>query len=126
VRRHLPIVLLIAANLLWGSAWVVAKLALADWSPLQVSALAFLALGCTVAAYWVWFYALESLEAGAAALTIFIQPVWGALLAAWLLDEPWSAATAAGGALVLLSLSLALGPGNDGARWTAVRTSGPR
>ncbi|HKI99435.1 MAG TPA: DMT family transporter [bacterium] len=85
----------------------------AGWPPLNagvVAALAFLALGCTVFAFWAWFRALEQLEAGLAALTIFVQPVWGAALSVLLLGEPLQAATLAGGALVLASLYLALAP----------------
>lgn len=83
------------------------------WPPLSagvVAAIAFMALGGTIGAFWAWFYALEELEAGLAALTIFVQPVWGAALSVWLLGEPLRPATLAGGALVLASLYLALAP----------------
>jgi len=73
-----------------------------------LAGVAFLALGCTVAAYWAWFYALERLEAGLVALTLFVQPLWGAALAVLLLGEALHAATLAGGVLVLVSLYLAL------------------
>lgn len=74
-----------------------------------VAAIAFLAVGCTVLGYLAWFYALERLEAGLVALTLFVQPVWGALLAVWLLGERPTAYTLAGGVLVLAGLYLALG-----------------
>ena len=85
------------------------------WPPLDagiVAAMAVLALGCTVLAYWVWFRALEELEAGFAALTIFVQPVWGALLAYLVLGEPLAPSTLLGGTLVLTGMYLALGGPN--------------
>ena len=72
------------------------------------AAMLILALGCTLLAYWAWFRALERIDAGRAAMAIFIQPLWGALLARLLLGEPLGSVTAAGGALVMLSLYLAL------------------
>ena len=105
-----------------AAAFVVAlcvwlPLALADglatgWPPLEagpLAAIVYLALGCTVLPYWAWFRALEELDAGVVALTLFAQPLVGALLALLLLGEPLHAATVAGGALVLFSLYLALG-----------------
>lgn len=82
------------------------------WPPINgttVTAMAVLGLGCTVLAYWAWFHALEELEVGFAALTIFLQPVWGALLAGVFLGESMGLTTLIGGALVLLSMYLALG-----------------
>jgi drug/metabolite transporter (DMT)-like permease len=87
---------------------------LAGWPALDggtLAAIAYLALGCTVFAYWAWFRALAELEAGRVALTLFVQPLWGAALAMAVLGEPLRPATLAGGALVLASLYLALVPG---------------
>ncbi len=86
----------------WASGWPAPHAA-------TLAAVAYLALGCTVVAYWAWFRALERLEAGLVGLTLFVQPLWGAALAVLLLGEVLHAATVAGGALVLFSLYLALG-----------------
>ncbi len=91
------------------------------WNAATVGALLWLSIGCTVLAYWAWFHALEEMEAGLAALTIFVQPVWGSLLAYLLLGESFTAVTFAGGALVLGSLYLAVSGGQE-----ASSTPGPR
>ncbi len=93
--------------------------ALNGWPPLTgkaLAAIAFLSVGCTVAADWAWFHALEKLEVGVAAMTLFVQPLWGALLSVLLLGETLSLPTVGGGALVLAGLYLALAPGRE--RWT--------
>jgi drug/metabolite transporter (DMT)-like permease len=116
LRRH--------SALLVTAAMIVASLGL--WLPIAVGetlrggwpalslatagAIVYVALGCTVLAYWAWFRALAHLEAGLVALSLFVQPVWGAALSIWLLGEPLRPATLAGGALVLASLYLALRP----------------
>ncbi len=116
LTRHAPAVVTMATVLASLVFWVP----LAGWdayhngwpalTPAVLAGLAFLSLGCTVLAYWVWFHALRELEAGLAALTIFVQPLWGTLLSVWLLDEPLHGSTLAGGALVLVSLYLAVAP----------------
>ena len=63
-----------------------------------------MALGCTVAAYLAWLYALRHMEAGTAAMTILLQPLFGALLSILLLEERLQPAAILGGALVILSL----------------------
>ena len=101
----------IAASLLFWLPLASADGLWRGWPPVTmatVAAIGFLAIGCTVFAYWAWFHALQFMDAGLAALTIFIQPVWGALLAFLLLGEPMTAATLIGGGLVLTSLYLAL------------------
>lgn len=106
----------IAASLLFWLPLAGADGALNGWPPLTgkaLAAIAFLSVGCTVAAYWAWFHALEKLEVGLAAMTLFVQPVWGALLAVLLLGETLSLPTVGGGALMLASLYLALTPGRE-------------
>ena len=49
LRRVYPMLLLISANLLWGSMWVVAKLTLTEFTPLQVSAWRMIVAGLIVA-----------------------------------------------------------------------------
>jgi drug/metabolite transporter (DMT)-like permease len=69
-----------------------------------ISAVIYMALGCTVVAYLVWLYALTHMEVGVAAMTILLQPLFGALLSMLLLGERLPPAAALGGALVVLSL----------------------
>lgn len=114
--RYPPLLMTAATIALSGLVWLplgVADVALHGWpafTPVTLGAAAFLALGCTLLAYWAWFHALAHLDAGLVALTLFVQPVTGALLGVWVLGEPFTAATATGGALVLAALWLALGP----------------
>jgi drug/metabolite transporter (DMT)-like permease len=69
-------------------------------------AIAYFAIGCTVFGYVVWNIALRHLQAGAVALTVFIQPVVGTLAAVAILDEQLTAPTLAGAVLVMASLGL--------------------
>ena len=69
-----------------------------------IGAVLYMALGCTVLAYLAWLYALTHMEVGVAAMTILLQPLFGALLSMLLLGERLPPAAALGGALVVLSL----------------------
>ncbi len=117
LRRHSAALVTAATIVASGAVWL--PFAAADglaggWPALTgrtVAAMLFLSLGCTIVAFWAWFHVLERMDVAPAALTIFVQPVWGALLGRVLLGEPVTAATVTGGALVLLSLYLALAPG---------------
>ncbi|MEO7001949.1 MAG: DMT family transporter [Ktedonobacterales bacterium] len=71
-------------------------------------AVLYMALVATVTGYWLWFRALTTLDASAAAPTLFIQPLLGAALAIWLLGDALTWATLAGGALIFLSLLLVM------------------
>ena len=51
-------------------------------------AVLYMALVATVTGYWLWFRALNVVDASAAAPTLFIQPLLGAALAIWLLHDP--------------------------------------
>lgn len=122
LTRHAPAVVtmatVLASLVFWAplAGWDGLRNGWPAWSPAVLAGLAFLSLGCTVLAYWIWFLALREMEAGLAALTIFVQPVWGSLLAVWLLDEPLLGSTLVGGALVLVSLYLATAPPLRGKR----------
>jgi len=116
VRRY-PALLVTAGTLVLAlGVWVpVGGVALAlngmpTFSTSALWALAFLSLGCSLLAYWAWFYALESMEAGVAAMTLFVQPVFGAGLAVYVLEEPVTQALITGAVLVLGALYLALAP----------------
>lgn len=66
----------------------------------------YMALAATVGGYWLWFRGLAVVDASTAAPTLFIQPLLGAALGVWLLHDPVSWATWAGGALIFTSLLL--------------------
>jgi drug/metabolite transporter (DMT)-like permease len=66
----------------------------------------YLALAVTVVGYFLWFQALTRVEASRAAPFLFIQPFLGALIAILLLGEQLTWATIAGGALILVSVSI--------------------
>jgi drug/metabolite transporter (DMT)-like permease len=92
------------------AGWDVAAHGWPPVTPWSAVAIAYLSIGLTIVGYWIWFFALQRVDAGRVGLTIFVQPLFGALLSIWLLGEPLTVATAAGGALVLASLALALRP----------------
>ena len=72
-------------NFLMGGASslrVAQMLSLRDWS-----LLAYLAIVCTVAGYLLWFAVIRETQVNIAALTIFVQPVAGTVIAVLLLGE---------------------------------------
>ena len=94
----------------WLPAGAVA-VAREGWPHLSPSgwlAVFYMAAIATVTGYWLWFRALNVLDASAAAPTLFIQPLLGAALALWLLHDQLSLATVIGGALIGVSLLLVL------------------
>lgn len=66
----------------------------------------YMAVVATVTAYWLWFRGLRALDGSAAAPMLFIQPLAGTALAAWLLKDQLTGATLVGGALIGVSLLL--------------------
>jgi drug/metabolite transporter (DMT)-like permease len=82
------------------------QLSLAGWL-----AVLYMALVATVAGYWLWFRALNVVDASAAAPTLFIQPLLGAALAIWLLHDALTWATILGGAGIVASLLLVMRKG---------------
>lgn len=71
------------------------------WTPLAVLAVVYLAVVVTALGYLVWNRALGQVSAPRAAIFLNVQPVVGALLGVLLLDEPVTAFTLLGGALVV-------------------------
>jgi drug/metabolite transporter (DMT)-like permease len=71
-------------------------------------AVLYMALIATVTGYWLWFRALNVVDASAAAPTLFIQPLLGAALAIWLLHDSLTWATLLGGACIVVSLLLVM------------------
>lgn len=76
------------------------------WGGERWGAALFLAFGCTLLAFWLWYVALEHLSASTAAAFVFLNPPL-ALLFEWLwLDRPPTGGLLAGGALVLAGVYL--------------------
>ena len=70
------------------------------------SSLLYMALGTSVLAYTIWFWALGKMEATKVAVFNNFQPVITALLALWLMDEAIGVRLIAGGALVIFGVVL--------------------
>jgi drug/metabolite transporter (DMT)-like permease len=64
--------------------------------------------------YTIWNYVLERVEAPRAAIFLSLQPLPGALLGIWLLHEPLTLYTAAGGVPILTGLHLTVKAGRVG------------
>lgn len=82
---------------------------LVSFSAVPLSAwlgLLYLVVPCTVFAYTVWFTVLDRWEPGEMAVFLFVQPVVGMALGAWLLHERVTVEKALGAALVLLAVGL--------------------
>jgi drug/metabolite transporter (DMT)-like permease len=75
-------------------------------TPTQVIALLFLALVCSVAAYFAYNVALTRLPAGRAAVYIYFEPVVALVLGVTLLSERLSVQTMLGAALIAASVAL--------------------
>src|SRR5262249_28982617 len=94
--------------------WVPAgatAVAQAGWPHISTAgwlAVLYMALVATVAGYWLWFRALNVVDASAAAPMLFIQPLLGAALAIWLLGEAPTWATLLGGTCIIASLLLVM------------------
>jgi drug/metabolite transporter (DMT)-like permease len=68
--------------------------------------LAYLILPCTVFGYMVWFTVLDKREASEMSVFLFIQPVAGAFLGAYFLEDRITTFTVIGAALVFLAVGL--------------------
>ncbi len=71
----------------------------------------YLAAITTVLGYWLWFYGLNTVDASAAAPTLFIQPLLGAALAIVILHDSLTLATVIGAGCIVASLLLVLRSG---------------
>ncbi len=68
------------------------------------TAVLFLGIGCSGLGYLFWYGALERIEVSRVAAFLYLEPLVTLLAAVLLLNEPVSAMTVLGGALVLLSV----------------------
>ena len=82
------------------AGWLeLAHLGLRGWG-----AVLFLGVGCSALGYLFWYSALERIEVSRVAAFLYAQPVVTATAALFLLGEPLTIATIAGGLLVVLSV----------------------
>ena len=66
----------------------------------------FLALPCTVFAFYIWFAALERMSAGRVASFVYLVPMFGVTFSRWLLDEPITPALILGGIILIVGIWL--------------------
>ena len=78
------------------------------WTPSAIFSLLYLALVGSVAAFWLNYWLLRRMDATKVMSMSLVEPLLAVLLGALVLGEKLSARTAAGGALVLLSVGLVL------------------
>jgi drug/metabolite transporter (DMT)-like permease len=96
----------------WG-ALLSAPFARWDWpfarlmEPAVGGSVLFIALGSTVLAFLLWSWGFARLPARIGGLFMFVQPVIGAALAAWILHEQPGWTLGAGGALIVLGVAVA-------------------
>jgi drug/metabolite transporter (DMT)-like permease len=72
-----------------------------------MAAILFLAIFCSIVAYLVYNIALEKMDASRVAVYIYFVPLSTIILAALILNETLTMASAAGGLMVLLGMYLA-------------------
>jgi drug/metabolite transporter (DMT)-like permease len=92
-----------------AGAWELNTLGIGEITPGIIAGVLFLGIISTALAMYLWNNAFAMLEAGAASLTFFAQPVVGASLGALFLGERLSPLFFIGGALIGLGLWLAGG-----------------
>lgn len=117
VSRHPP-TLVIAWALAAGAAAITLiaapDLVALDWTAVPPRAwltLAYIVAFPTIGSYLFNLVALRRLPSRTVAAFVYLQPVVGALLAVWILDEPFGWATLLGAAVVLAGISLVLTEG---------------
>lgn len=71
---------------------------------LAVGGILYLGLMVTAVAYFLWFGGLQVIDGAAAAVTLFLQPLFGTLLAVVLLGEYISFVTLLGGICIIASM----------------------
>jgi drug/metabolite transporter (DMT)-like permease len=69
-------------------------------------ALAFLGVFCSGVAYFLWFHALEQIDATQASVFLYLEPIVTVIFAGIILGEPISFASLVGGAAILLGVWL--------------------
>ena len=87
--------------------WEVNTVGVGEITPGLIAGVLFLGIISTALAMYLWNTAFALLEAGAASLTFFAQPVVGALLGAYFLGERLTPLFLVGGVLIGLGIYLA-------------------
>jgi drug/metabolite transporter (DMT)-like permease len=89
--------------------WVIADGGLRDLQDVSLQgwlALTFLGVVCSGVAYFLWFRALEQIDATQAGVFLYLEPIVTVVLAGMILGEPISAAIIFGGVAILLGVWL--------------------
>ena len=75
-----------------------------DLSSTSVMAILFLGIGCSGLGYWLWYAALERIDASQVAAFLYLEPLVTLLAAVALLGESVGLSTIVGGVLVLVGV----------------------
>jgi drug/metabolite transporter (DMT)-like permease len=119
LRRRWPPLALTRRLVGWGTlgllplAFLEARAAPdpAAWlTPASIGGIAYLALGCTVFCYSIWYGLLGRIEAGRAAVFLYVQPLVGVLLGVTLLGDRLDLPAVAGGALIAAGIAASASP----------------
>ncbi len=79
----------------------VAQMSWKGWA-----ALLYLGIACSGTATILWLYAMQRFQAGTVAVSWFLQPVWGSVLAVCLLDETLTMQIYLGGGMILGAVAI--------------------
>ncbi len=110
--KHSPLIVISAAivgsTLFWLplAGWEIFSFGWHPLSTLSWISLGWMALVTTVFGYLAWFQGLAKVDGSAAAVTLFVQPLLGTLLAVILLHEQLTPITILGGVLIVASVFL--------------------
>ena len=96
---------LIPASLLWSGIPTTA-LSGTVWASLLG-----LSVGCTVVSYALWNWGVARIGAATAGVYLNLEPLTGAVLGIWALDDPLTAGVVAGGSLILGAAAMISGQG---------------
>jgi len=79
-----------------------------DWPPRAIAALLYLALGGSVAAFWLSYWLLKRMHASSVLAMSLVEPLLAALLGAAVLGERLAPLATAGGICILVSIWLVM------------------
>jgi drug/metabolite transporter (DMT)-like permease len=115
-RHAVPVVT--AWSMLWGTAamiplaWLEWRSGLVPvWTPSALAGTLYLGIVITALGYAVWNWCLDRLGASRVAIFVNVQPLAGALIGVWWLNEPLTAFTIVGGLLILAGVHLTVKAG---------------
>jgi len=117
LSRHV-VAVVTAWSMLWGTAamiplagleWRVGQLPV--WTPGALAGTLYLGIVITALGYAVWNWCLDRLGASRVAIFVNVQPLAGALIGVWWLNEPLTPFTIIGGVLILAGVHLTVKAG---------------